>query len=73
MLSPNLKVKRNLQKMFLKDISLGFAIISCLFYCSEWFSLYCQNQISLTRPSGKNRSAEIKEPASFNLSETVWY
>ena len=60
--------------MFLKDMPLGYMIISGLsfFNSSEWLSLDCPNQISLQRPSSVSKSAEIKELSSFlNLSETV--
>lgn len=44
-------------------------LIFLSFYCSEWLSLHCQNQIALRRPTGVNKGAKIKELPSFNLSE----
>lgn len=58
--------------MFLK------AYHSCLNYLDFALSLFGiaftvlpKSNLSLRRPSGANKRAEIKELASFNLSETV--
>lgn len=73
MLSLNLKVKgrKETHKHVFKGIPLGFQLSHFSFHCSEWLWLFCPNQI-LKRPHGANESAENKELASFNLSETVW-
>lgn len=58
--------------MFLKAYHSGLNYLNFSSRCSEWLSLYCQNQISLRRPSGANKSAEIKELASL-ICQRLWY